>query len=76
MTNSSVYIDDNRGIIYSGEYYTKSESLRISNNHVLEEARLSLKIAKFNVNIDPSNKYYLDQLEKAKQNFENVKVRH
>lgn len=35
--------------------------------HSKEEARLSLKIAKFNLAINPKNKYYQDQLEKAQK---------
>lgn len=37
--------------------------------HSKEEARLSLKIAKFNLAIDPKNRYYQEQLEKAQKNY-------
>ena len=35
-------------------------------NHDIQEAKLSLRIAKLNCQIDPENKYYLRVLEKEK----------
>lgn len=37
--------------------------------HEKEELRLSLKIAKKNVEINPENKYYLDQLNKIQKQW-------
>jgi hypothetical protein len=34
-------------------------------NHHIEELKLSLRIAKTNLKIDPSNKYYLSELDKT-----------
>ena len=73
-----IYIDDNKGIIYSRSglvldfMHSKISESQINKlrkvdnsfaNHCKEELRLSLKIAKLNVNLDPLNKYYLSKLE-------------
>lgn len=36
-----------------------------------EELKLSVRIAKYNVRIDPSNKYYLSVLDKAEKKLTN-----
>ena len=73
-----IYIDDNKGIIYSRSglvldfMHSKISESQINKlrkvdngfaNHCKEESRLSLKIAKLNINLDPLNKYYLSKLE-------------
>jgi hypothetical protein len=41
------------------------------NNHYLEELKLSVRIAKANLNFDKSNKYYQQQLINADVRLEN-----
>ena len=67
-----IVVNDNLGTISlfgSEDQNTKGCRVVDDSQHGKEESRLSLKIAKFNLAIDPSNKYYQEELEKAQRNF-------
>lgn len=74
------YVSD-KGHIYSLFYVEllsldKSKLRQVigtSLNHDIEEAKLSVKIEKTNVGIDPKNRYYLSQLEKAEKRLNELK---
>ncbi len=79
-----IYVDDNKGAIYSEEWINlfceekrremKSRCRAVEDQYSdLEEAKLSLKIAKINSKMNPNNKYYLEEEKRCEENLKKEK---
>jgi hypothetical protein len=76
------YETRNQRAIFNEDYKTlfqvEDEDCRVINNVDLAELKMSVRIAKFNLNLDVKNSYYLQQLGKAeillKEKLEKLKI--